>query len=112
MCAKLHKLHSDVSILLSARPAAPRPRSERAVFRVLWFLSTPSFAPYTMSPRRALASLALAACVALASGDSSFLRRMARAYTQSTDTPGLLPRADHGTVGPCRGPSCALGRVR
>jgi hypothetical protein len=46
-------------------------------------------------------------CVALltpapaAMGADSFLRRMASAYSQARDLPGLLPRAEHGTVS-CR----------
>jgi len=46
-------------------------------------------------------------CVALltpapaAMGADSFLRRMASAYSQGRDLPGLLPRAEHGTVS-CR----------
>lgn len=39
--------------------------------------------------------------VTAAMGADSFLRRMASAYSQARDLPGLLPRAEHGTVS-CR----------
>jgi hypothetical protein len=52
--------------------------------------------------RLALATLVLLACVGVrVDAAESILQRMAREYTQTySDTPGLLPRDRHGTVGP------------
>ena len=47
-----------------------------------------------------LACACVCVCVSAAerrAGDS-FLKRLARSYSQSMDTPGLLPRDSHSTV--------------
>lgn len=52
-----------------------------------------------LSHKRVMVAMAaLLLCPSPAAARDSFLKRMARQYTDSSSVAGLLPRASHGTV--------------